>query len=152
VPFRKSDSRYRATGVRQSARRPLVRGAISLLGTLIAGALIPSAASAGGITTLAERAIEIARVTASGGATNDYLGYASAADGDIAVVGASGTDIGGAANVGAAYVFQLGEDDSVTQLATLTASDGAGWDEFGWSVAISGDTIVVGAPGVEDPG
>ena len=29
----------------------------------------------------------------------------------------------------------------------LTASDGAAFDEFGWSVAISGSTVVVGSPG-----
>ena len=35
--------------------------------------------------------------------------------------------------------------DPFIQLAKLTASDGAGGDEFGIAVAISGDTIVVGA-------
>jgi hypothetical protein len=34
----------------------------------------------------------------------------------------------------------------VVQLAELTASDGAGFDEFGISVAVSGETVVVGAP------
>ena len=28
----------------------------------------------------------------------------------------------------------------------MTASDGASYDRFGWSVAIRGDTVVVGAP------
>jgi hypothetical protein len=35
----------------------------------------------------------------------------------------------------------------ISQLAELTASDGVANDNFGWSVAISGDTAVVGAPG-----
>ena len=33
----------------------------------------------------------------------------------------------------------------MTQTAKLTASDGAAGDYFGYSVAISGDTVVVGA-------
>jgi hypothetical protein len=36
---------------------------------------------------------------------------------------------------------------SVTQLAELTASDGAAGDVFGFAVAVSGDTMVVGALG-----
>jgi hypothetical protein len=40
----------------------------------------------------------------------------------------------------------LGCFAQISQLAELTASDGAGLDEFGLSVAVSGDTVVVGAP------
>ncbi len=36
---------------------------------------------------------------------------------------------------------------SAIQKATLIASDGAAHDTFGWSVAVSGSTAVVGAPG-----
>ena len=35
---------------------------------------------------------------------------------------------------------------NATQTAKLTASDGAETDELGYSVAISGSTIVTGAP------
>ena len=41
---------------------------------------------------------------------------------------------------GSAYLFDL----SGTQVAKLTASDGAAYDYFGSSVAISGSTVVVG--------
>ena len=34
----------------------------------------------------------------------------------------------------------------MTQTAKLTASDGAADDDFGYSVSISGNTVVVGAP------
>ena len=37
-----------------------------------------------------------------------------------------------------------GESD-LTETAKLTASDGAAGDQFGHSVAVSGDTVVVGA-------
>ncbi len=47
---------------------------------------------------------------------------------------------------GAAYVF---EDDGAgwTQTAKLLAADPGASDQFGWSVAISGDKAIVGAPG-----
>ncbi len=49
--------------------------------------------------------------------------------------------------VGAAYVFTLNPNNGQwTQQARLTASDGKAGDSFGGSVAISGNTIVVGAP------
>ena len=53
---------------------------------------------------------------------------------------------------GSAYVFAKPTtangwaDTILTETAKLTASDGAANDEFGISVAVSGGTIVVGAP------
>ena len=38
------------------------------------------------------------------------------------------------------------------QVAKLTATDGAAGDEFGWSVALSGDAAIVGAPFDADAG
>jgi uncharacterized repeat protein (TIGR01451 family) len=46
---------------------------------------------------------------------------------------------------GAAYVY-VGSGSGWTQQQRLLASDGAGGDRFGGSVAVSGDTVVVGAP------
>ena len=61
--------------------------------------------------------------------------------GSTIVVGAGGANN----SQGAAYVFT--ESGSLwTQTAKLTASDAAAYDEFGSSVSISGDTVVVGAP------
>ena len=36
---------------------------------------------------------------------------------------------------------------SATETAKLTASDGAASDRLGHSIAVSGDTVIVGAPG-----
>ena len=48
---------------------------------------------------------------------------------------------------GAAYVFRRGSGGSWTQQAELVASDGAAdYDYFGYSVAVFGDTALVGAP------
>jgi hypothetical protein len=46
-------------------------------------------------------------------------------------------------DAGARYPLTL---DPIVQLAELTASDAASGEEFGYSVAASGDTVVVGAP------
>jgi hypothetical protein len=52
-------------------------------------------------------------------------------------------------NSGSAYIFgrDQGGADAWGQVAKLTASDGASDDHFGYSVSISGDTVVVGAIG-----
>ena len=92
---------------------------------------------------------EPVKLTASVPATGDYFGYSVAVDGDVVVVGASTgdrTDTGGntITDSGAAYVFTK-VSGVWSQAAKLTASDGAANDEFGVSVAIEGDTVVVGA-------
>jgi hypothetical protein len=66
------------------------------------------------------------------------------------VIGALGDD-GRGSDSGSAYVFTR-SGSSWTQQAKLTASDGAGGDSFGWSVAVSGDgsIAVIGAYGDDD--
>src|SRR2546427_1801066 len=73
------------------------------------------------------------------------LGLSAALSGDTLVVGADAQDTPGGVDTGAAYVFvRSGTTWSVQQ--QLVASDAAASDAFGSAVAISGDTIVVGAP------
>ncbi|MCU0595456.1 MAG: FG-GAP repeat protein, partial [Desulfobacterota bacterium] len=57
----------------------------------------------------------------------------------------------GAVDAGSVYVFKRGEA-SWLQQAKLTASDGAEGDAFGVSVAVSDQTIIVGAEGDDDYG
>ena len=54
--------------------------------------------------------------------------------------------VGGNPFQGATYVFTR-SGTSWSQQAKLTASDGAGFDEFGLASALSGDTVLVGALG-----
>lgn len=87
-----------------------------------------------------------ATLVAEGGAGADNFGIAVALDGGTAVVGAWG--VGDREPLsGSAYVFERdrGGPGAWGQTARLTASDGAMGDLFGEAVAISGDTIVVGA-------
>ena len=84
-------------------------------------------------------------VTARDGAVGDNFGYSVAVSGSTALVGAPYHQVGSNANQGVAYVYT--EANGVwSQTAELTASDGAGYDNFGYSVALDGATALVGAP------
>ena len=70
---------------------------------------------------------------------SDRFGYSVALDGDTALVGAfRDTDRG------SVYVFSR-SGSGWTQQALLTANGGLSGDFFGWSVALDGDTALVGA-------
>lgn len=80
----------------------------------------------------------------------DRFGWSVAIDGDYVVVGAYAEDHNVAdgdsqSKAGSAYVFERGGDGVWDEVQKIIASDRAAGDEFGWSVDISGTTIVVGA-------
>lgn len=82
------------------------------------------------------------------GLSDDQVGEAVAIDGDTAVVGAFLTDVDETANVGAAYVYT--RTDGGWQYRTTLLPPAEDRDIgvlFGSSVAVDGDTVVVGAPG-----
>ncbi|NOT02699.1 MAG: hypothetical protein HOP29_19005, partial [Phycisphaerales bacterium] len=81
---------------------------------------------------------------ANDAAMHDEFGSAVAIDGAVMIVGAIGDDDGGSGS-GSAYVFRY-VGGSWTQEAKLRASDAEAGDEFGFSVSISGDAAIVGAP------
>lgn len=86
---------------------------------------------------------QTAELTASDGVVNDCFGSSVAISGTTVVVGDPCWNASSYA--GAAYVFAL-NNGTWTQTAELTASDGASNDQFGTAVAVSGSTVVVGAP------
>jgi hypothetical protein len=103
---------------------------------------------------------QVKKLTAMDGQDDDYFGYSVAISGDTVVVGAYGED-GGGTNQGAAYIFARNHNpaDPSTPLADywgqvkkLTALVPGNSHWFGYSVAISGDTVVVGAPGTNEGG
>lgn len=84
------------------------------------------------------------KLPAADASAEDSFGNAVALSGDTAVVGAYRDDVGSNMDQGSAYVFtRTGGVWSLQQ--KLTAADGAFFDGFGNAVAVSGDTIVVGA-------
>ena len=90
---------------------------------------------------------EQAKLTASDGAAGDEFGHSVAIiDGDTILVGANEDNAdGNAPDSGSAYVFTGSGSSWTEQAKIMTVSDGAAGNEFGYSVAISGNTVVVGA-------
>ena len=87
------------------------------------------------------------KLTASDGAASDLFGASVSLSGSIGLVGAFSDDIGANADQGSAYVFRSLDTatGTITQNAKLTASDGAVFDWFGWSLSLSGSIGLVGA-------
>jgi hypothetical protein len=90
---------------------------------------------------------ETDKLTASDAAAGDEFAYSLARGGDTVVIGAI-TDDDNGSNSGSAYVF-VRSGTTWTEQAKLTASDAAAGDQFGQSVAVDGDTAVIGA-GLDD--
>ena len=104
------------------------------------------------ISSLASaQTVELAKLLANDGTTGDNFGYSVAVSGNTAIVGALLDDDNGN-NSGATYIFVQDATGTWNQVAKLTASDAAADDQFGYSVAISGDTAVVGARFNDDAG
>jgi hypothetical protein len=98
---------------------------------------------------------QFAKLLPSDGAANQYFGHSVSVSGDTVAVGAYFDDDKGTQS-GSAYIFtrNIAGDltASWTQRAKLLASDGAAVDWFGYSVAIDGDTVAVGAVYDDDNG
>ena len=78
-------------------------------------------------------------LAASDGATGAHFGISVAIDGDTAVVGSDRAN----SRKGSVYIFTRDSTGNWTQQAELKGE--ATGDQFGWSVAVDGDTVVVGA-------
>ncbi|MDA8745878.1 pre-peptidase C-terminal domain-containing protein [Rubripirellula amarantea] len=94
--------------------------------------------------TIALKDVELINGASSGG---DRFGYSVDVDGDFAVVGAYLDDPGSLTNAGSAFIYQRTGLTAWTQVAQLNGDlnpDDA-QSQFGWSVAIDGDTVVVSA-------
>ncbi len=118
-------------------RRCTIREARSITVLIVAALFLSLAASPAFAVT------EQAKLTASNGLDEDEFGTSVAIDGDTAVVGSfddDGADVG----VGSAYVYTR-SGTTWSEQQQLKAGDGQALDFFGTSVAIDGDTLVVGA-------
>lgn len=73
---------------------------------------------------------------------NDQFGVFVSLDGDRVAVGAYGDDD----NQGSAYIYDL-VGSTWVGTAKLLAADGTADDNFGWSLSLDGDRLVVGASG-----
>jgi Tol biopolymer transport system component len=84
---------------------------------------------------------EVKKVIPSDARFGSFFGAAVTVSGDLMVVGTAGVG---------EHVYVFGRNQGGTnqwgEIKKLVASDGAGFASFGGSVALSGDTLVVGAP------
>jgi hypothetical protein len=94
------------------------------------------------------------KIVASDRAAGDFFGNSVAISGDYAIVGAPNEDASGGATLsvaGSAYIF-VRSGNTWTQQQKIVAADRAANDMFGFSVAISGDYAIVGAPNEDASG
>ncbi len=91
---------------------------------------------------------QIAKLLAEDGSAGDRCGFSVGISGTTAIVGAYFDDDNGT-NSGSAYLFDTTTGD---QIAKLLPKDGSGGDRFGWAVAISGSTAIVGGYHNDDNG
>jgi hypothetical protein len=97
---------------------------------------------------------QTARLTANDAAEEDYFGISVAISDDAStiVVGAKGVDWNTTIkNSGAAYMFRMTDattsERQWTQVGKFMAPDTKGMDEFGTSLAVASNMVVVGDPG-----
>ena len=92
--------------------------------------------------------VQIVKLLPSDGAGGDLFGWSIAIADGVVAVGAQADDDNGSSS-GSAYLF-----DAATgvEIAKLLPSDGAAWDQFGWSIAIADGVVAVGAQSDGDNG
>ena len=94
--------------------------------------------------------IETIKLSDGETASEDQFGISVAISGNLAISGAQQDD-DVAPNAGAAYIFER-SGSLWLQRTKLIADDAKAGDLFGNTVAIHGETVVVGAPGADDAG
>ena len=99
-------------------------------------------------TVIVDAITERAKLLASDAAASDNFGFGVAISGDYVIVGARGKN-GGA---GSAYIFCRTDINTWDAGVKILASDAAAGDFFGYSVAVSGDYAIIGAPLNDDVG
>lgn len=88
--------------------------------------------------------VEVNRIEASEPNSADLFGYSVSIDENYTVVGAYTTDYL-FQDMGSIYVFEKQQNNEWSQIQRITPSDGAQEDNFGISVGISGEYLVVGS-------
>jgi probable HAF family extracellular repeat protein len=133
-----------ALAIRQRSEAPM-KIANHLHQTLTVAALALTTTMCGSVASARQCKItEIDKLIPSDPVSFDEFGGSAAIDGSVVVIGAKGPAT--PQLPGAAYVFSEVATGQWEQTQKLVANDGVNYDWFGKAVAISGDTIAVGAP------
>ena len=85
------------------------------------------------------------KIVAPDGKPGDWFGFSLAIHGDTALVGATHESSRGA-KAGAVYVMRLAGKDRWIREAKLFAPDARAKSQFGFTLALHGDTALIGAP------
>ncbi|VAW44431.1 Thiamin-phosphate pyrophosphorylase [hydrothermal vent metagenome] len=93
---------------------------------------------------------QAAKLIADDTTESDLFGTAVSLSGNRALIGASGDDDNGNAS-GSAYIFELSAG-YWSQTTKLLAIDGTEYDDFGSSVSLSGNQVLIGAKFDDDNG
>lgn len=88
---------------------------------------------------------EVAKLTATDAAPSDDFGFSVSIEGTAVIVGAPDNSFGSCTECGIAYVYRFDGTNWIEE-RRFQAPNAAGRDAFGYSVSISSDTILVGAP------
>ena len=88
------------------------------------------------------------KLTASDAANFRWFGQSVSISGNTIAVGAFGDQAAGLGESGGAYFFTF--DATWTEQDNVNASDAAANDRFGWSIALDGDTAVIGTDGASE--
>ncbi len=96
--------------------------------------------------------IQVAKLTASDRAVDDYFGYSVSISGDFAMVGAYREDENAlgdetVSNAGSVYIFKNDGSDNWSQVQKKIASNRSENNYYGYSVSVNGEYAVVGAYG-----
>jgi hypothetical protein len=112
------------------------------------GHAIPALAALLATASLPHAQCELRRqeLGARDGQAGDAFGYRMARSGDLLVVAAPFDDDLGR-DAGSAYVYERDPIAGWLLAQKLLPSRGAAGEQFGWSVAVAGETVLVGAPG-----
>lgn len=95
----------------------------------------------------------VQKLTASDTVGYDSFGWSVSIEGSRIIVGAFRTTVNGFTNAGSAYVFDYPPGGPLwVETTKLTASDVGHYDEFGYSVAVSGNSTIVGTQLKTTPG
>ena len=94
--------------------------------------------------------VEDQRFELTGAVKGDQFGFGVALDGEFAAVGSRGAGRHGENDHGTVYVYRRAAE-TWTFFEELHASDGEPHDQFGQTMAMRGDLLLIGAPG-EDSG
>lgn len=106
----------------------------------------PAAPASGQVEPPAQT--EVAKLVASDAGSHDKFGFSLDLDGDTLVIGAP-SHYSTPTGPGSVYFF-LRDGGTWNEMSEIFASDGLLGDEFGHAVSLDGDTLLVGAPFVED--